>query len=80
MPDMVDVDHINKVHQLDVKKVQERLRYVCDQASEEWIPRNAIADALLLQYVDTAYNAELISQLEKLLILLKSRNASGTLH
>lgn len=80
---MAERDRIRQVHELDVRDARERVRAVCEQASSEWVPRNAIADALLLEYVDQATwmtpEPYLIERLEQVLSLLKRSRGPGTL-
>ena len=74
---MVDASQMWQVHEIDVRKARENIRSACEQSSSEWIPSNAIADALLLEYVRHAEHLTseplIIRQLEQLIVSLKGR-------
>lgn len=72
---MTDAQQLQRVHELDVRKAQQDIRATCDQASSNWIPRNAIADALLLEYVNHASGPQVIDQLEQLISILKGEQS-----
>ena len=76
---MSDALKLQRVHELDVRKAQEDIRATCAQASANWIPSNAIADALLLEYVNHASGPHVVDQLEQLICVLKGRQSRGVL-
>ena len=65
---MVDLKQIAELHDCDVRAARGNIRAACDKASAEWIPSNAIADALFLEYIEqssrTQSNQEFIRELE----------------
>lgn len=71
------------MHASDVRNARVRIRTACEQASSEWVPSNAIADALLLEYIDyvARMTAEqnVLQHLERLVSALKSPRKSDTL-
>lgn len=76
-------DTIEEIHAIDVNKARAFIRRACDEASAEWVPRDAIADALLLEYMQQAAlstnRPQLVGRLERLVEMLKARPESRTL-
>lgn len=80
---MVDCRTLREMHELDVRRARENIRAGCENASTEWEPADAIADALLLECIDfTAHMAttqHLIELLERVLSALKANQTSTPL-
>ncbi|MEM9357276.1 MAG: hypothetical protein AAGB04_13795 [Pseudomonadota bacterium] len=80
---MMDAPEIQNVHELDVSTARQNIRAACEQTSADWIPRNAIAEALLREFLDHAVGPtnekQVIRNLENLLLLLKQKQHSGPL-
>ena len=73
---------IRSVHEADVRAARNSIREACQLASSAWIPRDAIADALILelieQYSSQASQQTVISRLERLLRALKEKPMTAT--
>ncbi len=80
---MMDTAEIREVHELDVTTARQNIRAACEQTSAEWIPRNAITEALLREFLDQTASStnqqQVIRNLENLLLLLKQKQRSGRL-
>ncbi|MEM7748615.1 MAG: hypothetical protein AAF346_10215 [Pseudomonadota bacterium] len=80
---MMDATEIQDIHELDVSTARQSIRAACEQTSADWIPRNAIAEALLREFLDHASNPtneqQVIRNLENLLLILKQKQRSGPL-
>lgn len=80
---MVDATKIQDVHELDVSAARQNIRAACEQTSSEWIPSNAITEALLREFFEhasrTTSEQQLIRNIEALLQLLKQRQRFGPL-
>lgn len=74
---------IRSVHEADVRAARHGIREACRQASSAWIPRNAIADALILEFIEQigsqASQQTAISKLKRLLRALKEKPTTAPL-
>ena len=80
---MADARQIAEVHELDIKAARQNIRAACERTSAEWIPSNAITEALLREFfahaARTTSEQHLIKNLENLVVALKQKQESGPL-
>ena len=72
---MAEQAQIQAIHAEDVEKARASIRTSCERVNAHWVPRDAIADALLLEYMDqirqTAREDHAIQCLQKAIAHLK---------
>ncbi len=72
---MAEQAHIETIHAEDVEKARDSIRTCCERVNSHWVPRDAIADALLLEYIEqirqTALEDHAIRCLGNAIALLK---------
>lgn len=80
---MADARQIAEVNALDIKTARQNIRAACERTSAEWIPSNAITEALLQEFfahaARTTSEQHLIKNLENLVVALKQKQKSGPL-
>ena len=78
---MTEQVHIQTVHAEDIERARASIRATCERVNAQWVPRDAIAEALLIEYMEQvrqiAFEEHAVHCLENAIALLRVGKSSG---